>query len=130
MKCKVCIKEKIGVNEEGCHLKCPFGKPTNLTHHLKTHESVQNWLKQYKESSGASETQLSTDDFDLTCWFVTSNAALEEVESPFFRKILRFDLPCMKTFKDRIAGVYFKLKSSQEEKVIFNLKIFFLRYSY
>jgi hypothetical protein len=131
MVCKLCLHDAgDGANEEKFKLKAPFGRPTNLMKHLKTHDSAQIWLKQYAESlTGSNGIQLSKDDYDLVCWFVTSNSAISEVENPRFRRIVRIELPSVKTFKDKIRKIISNLKGAIEQKVeLLNLKNNFFKF--
>ncbi|CAF1133485.1 unnamed protein product [Brachionus calyciflorus] len=38
----------------------------------------------------------------LVKYFLSSNAAIKELENPYLRKLLKFDLPCPYTFNRRI----------------------------
>jgi len=117
MICKVCIEDP---NKTG-EIRAPFAQTSNLTKHLKSHndhEKLETWLRQYKESTGSlPKTMISEEDFDLVCYFITSNACLVDIQNRFHKKILKIDVPTIRKLKEKIDHVLKNLYTLIENKV-------------
>lgn len=84
----------------GKSYKAKIGKSGNLKKHLeKSHKNLKNWLRGYLLNINRSETKWTLDDnlTNLAKYFLTSNQAIKEIENPYFRKMLSFEIPCQNT---------------------------------
>jgi len=114
MICKVCQDK----GQKG-EIQAPFSRTTNLNKHLKHHENLKKWLKQYQDYSGNSvSTQLSVQEFDLICYFITTNTCLVDLKNAYLRNLLKYEVPSIKKFKENIEKVMEKLYTAIDKKVI------------
>lgn len=82
--------------------KAKLGESGNLKKHLeKNHKNLKNWLETYLKHSNKSHKKWVLDEnfTNLAKYFLTSSTAIKELDNPFLRKMLKFDIPSDETFK-------------------------------
>lgn len=78
-KCKVCDTV----------IQAPFKKITNLNKHLKTHEILKDWFKNYNKFNRRSKKNNLTDkELSLIKWIVCSNQSFNQLKIPYLRDII------------------------------------------
>lgn len=94
-------------------------KSSNLKKHLESHERLRNWLKSYVDSiNRISSADINSNMLLLIKYFLSSNTAVKELENPFLRKLLKFNLPTPYTFNRKILPqVKYTLKQSLIEQL-------------
>ncbi|CAF1089479.1 unnamed protein product [Brachionus calyciflorus] len=99
--------------------KAKLGESGNLKKHLeKRHKNLKNWLKSYLKHINRNSRKWNLDNnlTDLAKYFLTYSTAMKELDNPFLRKMLNFEIPSQQTFKSNILPeILQNLNTSFEE---------------
>ncbi|RNA09933.1 zinc finger BED domain-containing 1-like [Brachionus plicatilis] len=85
--------------------KAKLGESGNLKKHLeKRHKNLDNWQKSYLKHINRNSRKWNLDNnlSDLAKYFLTSSTAMKELDNPYLRKMLNFEIPSQQTFKSNI----------------------------
>lgn len=77
--CKLCGAKRLA----------PFGKITNLHHHLRDHKELNDWFISYGKSKGdGSMVEVDEKLFDFIKFFISSNSSLRTLKDKNLLKII------------------------------------------
>ena len=90
-KCKICngkLHQQLGVT-------------TNLSHHLKTHEKFNEWLKYFQRYHKMRETQLDDFTLKLIKFVISSNTSLSQLKNIHFVEMFppEYNIPSYDEFR-------------------------------
>jgi hypothetical protein len=105
-KCKICERKYQAV----------IARTTNLNKHLKTHDLLDEWFKQYESYKQPKKTAIDDTNLKLIKYFISSNVALKELKNKWLRELISVELlPGPHSFRKRILpAVYEKLRQEIE----------------
>ena len=105
-KCKICEKNYQAV----------LARTTNLNKHLKTHDLLDEWFKEYETYKQPKKTVIDDTNLKLIKYFISSNVALKELKNKWLRELISVEvLPGPHSFRKRILPeVYKRLRQEIE----------------
>ena len=81
-------------------LKAPLGKTGNLNKHGLIHEQFRLWHKRYTEYVQKSNSfKCDERDLNFTKFILSSNVAFEALSNKYLKRLLPFNNPSVKTFR-------------------------------
>jgi hypothetical protein len=108
-------------------ISCVLGKTTNIKSHLelqhKTNKRLMEWFDLFNKNNNRPHNKTKIDDatLKLVKYFIASNTAASEFDSPFFRdcfSLTPLKIPCAKTFSTIILpDVMNKLNEQLEREL-------------
>ena len=103
-------------------IQATFPAFNNLNNHLKVHEQFRtNWLSYFNKANNNGKSAILDDNiYDLVRFVISSNFALDQLENPFFFKLLddKMKIPCKKSIRyDILPAVFENLKDAIENKL-------------
>jgi hypothetical protein len=95
-KCLLC---KIVIN-------CKPAYSRNIKRHLETScknkKLIIDWMKLYNASQNVIHKQISDEMLKLILFFISSNTSLVQLDNPYFRSLMTFNLPSARYFNDTL----------------------------
>jgi hypothetical protein len=121
------VTEKLAFECKICKtvMHAKLGGIQNVGTHLNKHnEFTIKWASLFDEKKTNKKGKIISDDnYQLVRAFISANLAFEILENEEFKKLLRFDIECLKTFRYGIMSKVFVAMLNALEEKLSNAKV-------
>jgi predicted nucleotidyltransferase len=69
-----------------------LARTTNLNKHLKTHDLLDEWFKEYETYKQPKKTVIDDTNLKLIKYFISSNVALKELKNKWLRELINVEV--------------------------------------